>query len=64
MSWSSKDPNFDLTQFYEHLRETKPPFECPYCKRKYRSFNGIQMHISSIHANEIATNINSRHYGM
>ncbi|XP_064081395.1 bromodomain-containing protein 1-like isoform X3 [Macrobrachium nipponense] len=40
---------FDMDQFLEHCRMTKPPYECPHasCGRIYRSLSGIQNHMTT-----------------
>ena len=39
--------DFDMNSFYENLRATKPPYECPMqtCRKIYRSYNGINQHM-------------------
>lgn len=41
--------DFDMEQFLNHCRMTKPPYECPHasCGRVYRSLAGIQNHMTS-----------------
>ena len=39
--------NIDLPAFYDNIRATKPPYECPVadCRKIYRSFIGIEQHV-------------------
>jgi len=39
--------NFNVRQFCENLRATKPPYECPVtnCGKVYRTYNGIENHV-------------------
>ena len=39
--------DFNLNDFVENLRATKPPYDCPLpnCDRRYKSFSGIQFHV-------------------
>lgn len=45
---------FDVRTFIDNLRATKPPYECPFeeCGRIYKSFSGIQSHLSNFKHNE------------
>ncbi|XP_069950430.1 peregrin isoform X4 [Cherax quadricarinatus] len=40
---------YDMDQFLDHCRMTKPPYECPHasCGRIYRSLAGIQHHMTT-----------------
>ncbi|XP_042204767.1 bromodomain-containing protein 1-like isoform X3 [Homarus americanus] len=40
---------YDMDQFLDHCRMTKPPYECPHasCGRIYRSFAGMQHHMTT-----------------
>lgn len=40
---------YDMDQFLDHCRMTKPPYECPHasCGRVYRSLAGIQHHMTT-----------------
>ena len=39
--------DFDVREFCQNLRATKPPYECPFssCGKIYKSFAGIQFHL-------------------
>lgn len=39
--------DFDIREFLNHIRATKPPYECPMkdCGKIYKSFAGIQFHL-------------------
>ena len=39
--------DFDIREFLNHIRATKPPYECPAkdCGKIYKSFAGIQFHL-------------------
>lgn len=39
--------DFDIREFLNHIRATKPPYECPFkeCGKIYKSFAGIQFHL-------------------
>jgi len=39
--------NFDVKEFCNNLRETKPPYDCPIpgCGKTYKSWSGIQFHM-------------------
>ena len=39
--------DFDIREFLQNLRATKPPYECPMknCGKIYKSFAGIQFHL-------------------
>lgn len=41
--------SYDIDQFLDHCRMTKPPYECPHasCGKIYRSLAGIQHHMTS-----------------
>lgn len=45
--------DFDLQTFCENLKATKPPYECPFpeCGKVYKSYSGIQFHISNFDHN-------------
>lgn len=36
---------FDVDSFLRTLHETKPPYECPKCKKIYKSFVGMEHHL-------------------
>lgn len=36
---------FDVDSFLRSLHETKPPYECPKCKKIYKSFVGMEHHL-------------------
>lgn len=40
---------YDMDQFLDHCRMTKPPYECPHasCGKIYRSLAGIQHHMNT-----------------
>lgn len=48
--------DFDLRNFIDNLRATKPPYECPFsnCDRVYKSFSGIQSHLQNFKHNSAA----------
>lgn len=39
--------DFDIREFLDHIRATKPPYECPIsnCGKIYKSYAGIQFHL-------------------
>lgn len=41
----------DLYEFIDHVRATKPPYECPVdvCHKIYKSYNGIWCHLLEAH---------------
>lgn len=45
--------DFDIREFLDHIRATKPPYECPAkgCGKIYKSFAGIQFHLFNFNHN-------------
>ncbi|XP_019626822.1 PREDICTED: peregrin-like isoform X4 [Branchiostoma belcheri] len=37
--------DFDVRVFWYNARRCKPPYECPTCRRVYKSFSGIEYHL-------------------
>ncbi|XP_066285250.1 peregrin-like isoform X11 [Branchiostoma lanceolatum] len=37
--------DFDVRVFLDNARACKPPYECPTCRRVYKSFSGIEYHL-------------------
>lgn len=46
--------DFDIRDFLNHIRATKPPYECPAkgCGKIYKSFAGIQFHLLNFNHGE------------
>ncbi|KAI1277990.1 Peregrin [Halotydeus destructor] len=44
--------DFDVTEFLENCRATKPPFQCPYdnCRKVYKTYQGILYHFNVHHS--------------
>ena len=50
--------NIDLNAFYDNMRATKPPYECPVvtCRKIYRSFTGMEHHVKKHEQMELDAN--------
>ena len=48
--------DFDIREFLNHIRATKPPYECPAkdCGKIYKSFAGIQFHLFNFNHAELS----------
>ena len=51
---------YDMAQTLQNLQKQKPPMECTFCGKVYRSFSGISYHIIKYHSHSHVTAMDGR----